>query len=115
LDIRKYSWYPNKRLEATISTYTVSPTPKRFDQPQASHDDEEMTELPQGSAVKPSQKTSSRPRNSVVNFDISALQGYASLNPEAASSMRRHTVVHPQNQLLFLKPIEENRVEDMDI
>lgn len=31
LDIRKYSWYPNKKLEAAISTYTVSPTPKRFD------------------------------------------------------------------------------------
>ena len=31
LDIRKYSWYPNKKIDAALSTYNVSPTPKRFD------------------------------------------------------------------------------------
>jgi hypothetical protein len=31
LDIRKYSWYPNKKIDNALSTYTVSPTPKKFD------------------------------------------------------------------------------------
>jgi hypothetical protein len=63
LDHRKYSWYPNKQLDPALSTYTVSPTPKRFDlQPQQ---DQEMGEINQSST----KLLTKLPRSSVVNFD----------------------------------------------
>jgi len=131
LDIRKYSWYPNKKIDTAISTYTVSPTPKRFDRIpdsegfQGPKEDEEMGGAPNASA----RKVGVAPRTSVRLFEC-AIQNQnqsAGLKPGHSSSsstsglsntLRRHTVVHNQNtQLLLLKTIQESHLveEQMDL
>ena len=131
LDIRKYSWYPNKKIDAALSTYTVSPTPKRFDRItdsegfQGPNEDEEMAEGPNASA----RKVGAAPRTSVRLFE-SAIQNpnqSAGLKPGHSSSssgsglsntLIRHTVVHNQHsQLLLLKTIQESHLveEQMDL
>ena len=131
LDIRKYSWYPNKKIDTALSTYTVSPTPKRFDRIpdsegfQGPNDDEEMGEAPNASAMK----VGGAPRTSVRLFEcgIHNPNQSAGLKPghSSASSatglsntLRRHTVVHSQqSQLLLLKTIQESHLvdEQMDL
>jgi hypothetical protein len=126
LDIRKYSWYPNKKIETTLSTYTVSPTPKRFDVLRPLTDDdqqnEEVSEVSSNaSALKPGL---GKPRTSVRHFEgpstsIFGQHSNQSAGPKQTSSiglsstLRRHTIVHPDHTSLLLKPIQENQIEDM--
>jgi hypothetical protein len=129
LDIRKYSWYPNKKIDTALSTYTVSPTPKRFDRIpdseslQGPNQDEDMA--PNASAMK----VGVAPRTSVRLFEcgIHNPNQSAGLKPGHSSSssatglsntLRRHTVVHSQHsQLLLLKTIQESHLveEQMDL
>jgi hypothetical protein len=119
LDIRKYSWYPNKKIDTALSTHAVSPTPKRFDRIpdtqtfQGPNQDDDMGQAPNASAMK----VGAAPRTSVRLFECAVhnpnqsaglKSGHSSSSSATGLSktLRRHTVVHSQqSQLLLLKTI----------